>query len=67
MGFTELTNPTLPSKIRELVPTTRPLQIEDEDDLVTTLIEDLLSAAPKTPVASGSGLKMDEDIPGAWH
>jgi hypothetical protein len=67
MGFTELTNPALPGLIREKVPTTHALQVEEEDDLVTTLIEDLLSAAPKTPVASGSGLKMDEDIPGAWH
>ncbi|KAG6814131.1 hypothetical protein H0H92_002126 [Tricholoma furcatifolium] len=64
MGFTEGTHPELPSKIQAQLPSNGAVRNDSEDDIVTTLLEDLLALAPKTPVASGSGTK---EVPGAWH
>lgn len=66
MGFTENAYPTLPTRVRELLPANKPLTKDNEDDVVTTLLEELLATSPK-PVPSGSGPREDRDIPGAWH
>lgn len=68
MGFTENAFPTLPTRIRELLAAKKPASKEGEDDVVTTLLEELLAASPRPPNASGSGLRPErENIPGAWH
>jgi hypothetical protein len=58
MGFTESAYPELLDNIKAKVPESGEIL---EDDIVTTIIEDLISR----PVASGSGSK-HETIPGAW-
>lgn len=41
---------------------------DGEDDIVTSLLEDMLAMAPHEPSpASGSGPREDKNIPGAWH
>lgn len=67
MGFTENGYPTLPGKIKAQLPANGITTKEAEDNIVTTLLEELLITSPKpaAPVASGSGQR-DEDIPGAW-
>lgn len=67
MGFTENAYPSLPSKIKTQIPTGGIINKDSEDDIVTTLLEELLSMSPMPPATSGSGLKRDRDIPGAWH
>jgi Wiskott-Aldrich syndrome protein len=66
MGFTENAYPSLPTKIKTQMPPTGVVNKDGEDDIVTTLLEELLSMSPK-PAASGSGMRKDRDIPGAWH
>jgi len=63
MGFTEETYPDLRQKIKDNLPSDGVIAKDDEDDVVTTLIEAML-AAPENPVASGSGVR---DIPGGWY
>jgi hypothetical protein len=71
MGFTESSHPTLPGKIRAQLPKdTRAVTKTLEDEVVTNLLEDLLSreATPRSPVASGSGIQRDQDtVPGGWQ
>jgi hypothetical protein len=64
MGFLESAYPGLPTKIKALLPANGK---DGEDDIVTTLLEDLLAMSPKAPVASGSNLRKDREIPGAWR
>lgn len=66
MGFTENAYPDLPSKTKKQMPPSGFLTKEDEDDIVTNLLEELLALSPKPAVASGSGFG-GRDIPGAWH
>jgi hypothetical protein len=68
MGFTENAYPSLLEKVKLQVGDGN-LTKEREDDIVTTLLEELLTMAPtpKPAVASGSGPRRDRDIPGAWH
>lgn len=64
MGFTEKAHPDLPSKIKAQLPQDgAAISKENEDDIVTNLLEELIVLSPKVPHASGSGLK---DFPGAW-
>ncbi|KAG6837670.1 hypothetical protein H0H93_004946 [Arthromyces matolae] len=64
MGFSENTHPELPSKIKAQLPMDGIVKNDSEDDIVTTLLEDLLALSPKSPVASGSGVK---NVPGTWY
>jgi hypothetical protein len=65
MGFTENAYPELPSKIRAQMPTSGVVSKDGEDDIVTTLLEELLATSPKPPANTfGPG---DRDVPGAWH
>ncbi|KAF5352394.1 hypothetical protein D9756_005943 [Leucocoprinus leucothites] len=63
MGFTEKAYPDLRQKIKNHLPSDGAIAKDSEDDIVTSLLEAMLSA-PKSPVASGSGAR---DIPGGWH
>jgi hypothetical protein len=67
MGFTDNAYPTLPSRIRDLLDVNKPLTKDGEDDIVTTLLEELLATTPQPPLASGSGPRDDRNIPGAWN
>ncbi|KAJ3503819.1 hypothetical protein NMY22_g18117 [Coprinellus aureogranulatus] len=73
MGFTEGSHPALPAKIRAQLPTdTRTFTKAMEDEIVTNLLEDLLSreATPRSPVASGSGIQREHNqmgVPGGWQ
>ncbi|KAG6817942.1 hypothetical protein H0H87_012410 [Tephrocybe sp. NHM501043] len=64
MGFSEGTHPELPSKIKAQLPADGVVRNDSEDDIVTTLLEDLLAISPKAPAASGSGVR---EVPDAWH
>lgn len=65
MGFSENTHPEIPDRIQDQLPKNGAITKEVEDDIVTTLLEELIVKSPKPPVPSGSGIK--DDIPGAWH
>jgi len=67
MGFTENAYPTLPSRIKDLLDVNRPLSKEGEDDIVTSLLEELLETAAQPAPASSSTPREDRNIPGAWH
>jgi Wiskott-Aldrich syndrome protein len=67
MGFTENAYPTLPSRIKDLLDANKPSTKDGEDDIVTTLLEELLAMTPQPSPASGSGPRDDKNIPGAWH
>lgn len=70
MGFTERTHPVLPGKIKAQLPKdSRTVTKAMEDDVVSNLLEDLLSreANPRSPVASGSGIQREQmEVPGGW-
>jgi len=66
MGFSENLHPSLPDKIKAQMPSGTGISKEGEDDVVTTLLEELLAMSPRTPVPSGSGRK-DNDLPGSWE
>ena len=66
MGFTENLHPDLSSKIRGLLPRSGVISKDAEDDIVTTLLEGLLTMSPKPAAPLGSNLR-DTSIPGAWH
>jgi hypothetical protein len=64
----ESTYPSIPTKIKSHVPPTGHVTKEAEDDIVTTLLEELLVMSPQAAVASGSNLRNREgSIPGAWR
>jgi hypothetical protein len=67
MGFTESAYPTISARIKAHLPPSGHVNKDMEDDIVTTLLEELLAMSPKTPIASGSGLRKDRGIPGAWR
>ncbi|KAJ7225366.1 hypothetical protein GGX14DRAFT_489251 [Mycena pura] len=60
MGITENAHPTLPAKLKEQLPEGR-VSEEAENNIVSTLVEELLFMSPK-PTASGSGLR-NADLP----
>lgn len=67
MGFSENAYPALPEKIKAQMPMGATITREAEDDVVTTLLEELLTSTSPVPnVASGSGQK-DVDMAEAWH
>jgi len=66
MGFSETSHPTLPDKIKAQMPSKGTISKEEEDDVVTTLLEELLAMSPRSPVASGSG-RRNNDLTGTWH
>lgn len=66
MGFMTKAYPIIPSRIKAQMPPNN-FNKDVEDDIVTTMLEELLAMSPKPPAASGSGLRKDRDIPGAWH
>lgn len=66
MGFTENQHPELPKKIKAQMPDDGAITKEAEDDIVTTLLEELIVTSPKQPQASGSGLRSDS-LPGGWN
>ncbi|KAJ8516125.1 hypothetical protein ONZ45_g6542 [Pleurotus djamor] len=61
MGFTENAYPSLPSKIRANLNPERLVHKDSEDDIVTTLLEEMLATSPKSPKPSGS-----RGPPGGW-
>jgi hypothetical protein len=66
MGFTDNAYPDLQGKIKGQMPPNGVVSKDAEDDIVTTLLEELLAMSPKPPAPSGSNVK-DANIPGAWH
>lgn len=68
MGFSENAYPTLQEKIKAQMPSSgTTISKEAEDDVVTTLLEELLAPTSSKPnVASGSGQR-DVDMTEAWH
>ncbi|KAJ8702243.1 hypothetical protein PTI98_000980 [Pleurotus ostreatus] len=64
MGFTESAYPSLPAKIRANMPEIGPVTKEKEDDIVTTLLEDMLAMSPKPPKGPGSP---SGSTPGGWR
>jgi Wiskott-Aldrich syndrome protein len=66
MGFSQNAYPALPEKIKAQMPLGgATISKEMEDDVVTTLLEELL-ATSRPNLASGSGQK-DVDMAEAWH
>ncbi|KAJ6503378.1 hypothetical protein C8R47DRAFT_1210636 [Mycena vitilis] len=66
MGITDKAHPSLPAKIKEQLPAEGTISEETENNIVSTLVEELLFMSPK-PAASGSGLREAEhEVPGAW-
>jgi len=61
MGFTENVYPDLRQKIKDRLPIDGVITKDSEDDIVTTLLEAMLT---ESCVASGSG---GNDIPGSSH
>jgi len=61
MGFTEKVYPDLRQKIEDHLPNDGVITKDGENDIVTILLETMLS---ESPVSSGSG---GSDIPGGWH
>lgn len=67
MGFTANAYPTLPQKISDLMAAIKPRTRDQEDDIVTTLLEELLALSPKPVPTSGLAANKDLDVPGAWY
>lgn len=68
MGFAEAAHPNIPFKVKELIASLKPLSKDREDDIVTTILEEMLARSPKPiPGPSRSGARNDQDLPGAWH
>ncbi|KAJ6621210.1 hypothetical protein B0H10DRAFT_1022362 [Mycena sp. CBHHK59/15] len=67
MGITENAHPTLPAKIKEQLPEGT-VSEDAENNIVSTLVEELLFMTSPKPTASGSGLRnADSELPGAWN
>lgn len=61
MGFSEASYPDLPDKIKAQTPTNgAAITKEEEDDAVTTLLEEMLAQSARSP--GGSGVRG-----GTWH
>jgi Wiskott-Aldrich syndrome protein len=69
MGFSENAYPTLQEKIKAEMPSSgTTISKEAEDDVVTTLLEELLAPTSSRPnVASGSGQRDVDMGEEAWH
>jgi hypothetical protein len=61
MGFTEGTYPNLSGKVMDQLLVHPPITKDAEDDIVTTMIEELI---PTTSVVTPGN--SSRDIPGAW-
>jgi hypothetical protein len=68
MGFSENAYPTLQEEIKaQMPPIGTTISKEAEDDVVTTLLEELLApTSSRANLASGSGQR-DVDMAEAWH
>ncbi|KAF7971397.1 hypothetical protein HWV62_21236 [Athelia sp. TMB] len=66
MGFTEMNFPLLPGRIRDLLTSNKPTTKEAEDDVVTTLLEEML-AAPQPSTSAAAVRPNRENVPGAWN
>ena len=68
MGFSGNAYPTLQEKIKaQMPPSGTTISKEAEDEVVTSLLEELLApTSSKLNVASGSGQR-DVDMMEAWH
>ncbi|TFK30923.1 hypothetical protein FA15DRAFT_662990 [Coprinopsis marcescibilis] len=66
MGFTESSYPSLPGAVGARISSGGHVSKEDEDDVVTTLLEDLLASAPKAPTTPAS-LVQGSSLPGGWQ
>lgn len=65
MGFTENSHPHLSEKITVLLPAGEAVSKDREDDIVTSLLEELIPLPPKSSQpASG---RRNGAIPGGWH
>lgn len=67
MGFTANVYPSLPRKVNDLMAAFKPRTKDQEDDIVTTLLEELLALSPKPTPVPGSGTRKDLDLPGSWY
>jgi Wiskott-Aldrich syndrome protein len=67
MGFTANVYPSLPRKINDQMADIKPRTKDQEDDIVTTLLEELLTFSPKPTPVPGSGNRKDLDLPGSWY
>jgi len=74
MGFTESSHPELRAQAQALLPQDKASTKEDEDEIVSSLLEQLLLAVPerttsREPVASGSDVRnaSESSIPGEWQ
>ena len=71
MGFTETAFTSLPGKIEEQVGVSTPVSKDEEDNVVTNVLEELLSMPPQSPAVSRAGYNNKADdassIPGSWH
>lgn len=63
MGFTENSHPQLPQRISSHVPDDGFISKDQEDDIVTTLLEELIPLPPKPSVPGSS---RNDGPPGAW-
>jgi hypothetical protein len=64
MGFTENSHPNLSERVAALLPIGNAIPKEREDDIVTTLLEDLIPVSPKPQPGPG---RSNVVIPGAWQ
>jgi len=65
MGFTENLHPNLPEKIATLLSTNDAISQDQEDEIVTTLLEELILLPPKPSQATTGG--KNDKFPGAWQ
>jgi len=68
MGFTESAYPMIPDKAKTHLPASGNISKDAEDDVVTTMLEELLSMSPVSPMpmASSSGIHREMEIPGTF-
>lgn len=61
MGFSEREYPTLPNVVSSCLKTNDVTKMSksDQDDVVSLVVDELLTMPPSTPKASGSGLSTD--------
>ena len=65
MGFTENSHPNLSGKVAALLPIGDAISKDREDDIVTTLLEELIPVSPKP--SQPAPARKNELIPGAWQ
>ncbi|PPQ82649.1 hypothetical protein CVT25_007578, partial [Psilocybe cyanescens] len=66
MGFSENSHPNLPDKIKAQMQSKKVITKEEEDDIVTNLLEELLALASKSPVAASGSSAKDKAHNESW-